>query len=108
SYSGLPALQLTVTPCRGSLQVTAVAGASPGGGPGSPAFSGATSPNPRPKRKVVPMSLLQLLVLAVAAMIGLGALRLTRARLGRTPLPDGRGGLLFFLAFLAFPPMSPP
>src|SRR5439155_5800531 len=58
-----------------------------------------------PKRKVVPMSLLQLLILAVAAMIGLGALRLTRVHLGRTPLPDGRGRLPFFLAFVAVPPI---
>ena len=51
------------------------------------------------------MSLLQLLILAVAAMIGLGALRLTRVHLGRTPLPDGRGRLPFFLAFVAVPPI---
>jgi hypothetical protein len=52
------------------------------------------------------MSLLQLLILAIAAMIGLAALRLTRVHFGRTPLPDGRGRLPFFLAFVAVPPIA--
>ena len=45
------------------------------------------------------------LVLAIAAMISLAALRLIRVRLGREPHPDGKARLPFFLAFLIVPPL---
>lgn len=51
------------------------------------------------------MSPLQLLVLAIVAMIGLATLRVARANAGRTPLPGGVGKLLFILAFLVVPPI---
>jgi hypothetical protein len=49
--------------------------------------------------------LLQLLVLAVAGMVALAVLRLARVDLGRTPLPEGRGGRLFQVAFVVVPPI---
>lgn len=52
------------------------------------------------------MSIHQLLVLAVAAMTLLATLRLVRVHYGRTPLPDGRGRLLFMLAFVLAPPLA--
>jgi hypothetical protein len=52
------------------------------------------------------MSPLQLLVLAVAAMTLLAALRLVRVHLGRSPLPEGPGRLLFMLAFVVLPPLA--
>lgn len=52
------------------------------------------------------MSPQQLLLLAVAAMIGLAILRVARVHLGRTPLPEGRGRRLFQLAFLVVPPIA--
>jgi hypothetical protein len=52
------------------------------------------------------MSILQLLVLAVAAMTLLATLRLVRVHYGRTPLPEGRGRLLFMLAFVLVPPLA--
>ena len=51
------------------------------------------------------MPVLQLLVLAILAMVVLAALRLVRVHLGRTPLPDGRGRLLFLVAFVVVPPL---
>lgn len=51
------------------------------------------------------MSVEQLIVLAVAAMIGLAILRVTRVRLGHTPLPEDRSRLLFQIAFVAVPPI---
>ncbi|MFI5261240.1 MAG: hypothetical protein ACHQZR_01645 [Candidatus Limnocylindrales bacterium] len=52
------------------------------------------------------MSLLQQLLVAIAAMIVLIALRLVRARAGRTPFPQGRGRLLLIIAFLIVPPVA--
>ena len=52
------------------------------------------------------MSIHQLLVLALAAMTLLATLRLVRVHYGRTPLPDGRGRLLFMLAFVLAPPLA--
>ena len=51
------------------------------------------------------MSVQQLFVLAVAAMIGLAALRMTRVHFGRSPLPEGKGRLLFMLGFVIVPPL---
>jgi len=48
---------------------------------------------------------LPLLLLAVAAMVGLAILRLVRVRLGRTPLPEGKARWLFIAAFVAVPPV---
>jgi hypothetical protein len=52
------------------------------------------------------MPVLQLTVLAVVAMVGLVTLRVVRIRLGRTPLPEGRGRRLFLLAFVVVPPLA--
>ncbi len=52
------------------------------------------------------MPLLQLMVLATFAMAGVAILRLARVHLGRTPLPEGRGRRLLFLAFVVVPPMA--
>jgi len=52
------------------------------------------------------MSPLQLLVLAVVAMVGLAILRVARVRFGRTPLPDGRGRRLFLFGFVVVPPLA--
>lgn len=52
------------------------------------------------------MSLLQLLILAVGAMVGLATLRVVRVQFGRTPLPEGRGSRLFILAFVIVPPLA--
>jgi hypothetical protein len=51
------------------------------------------------------MPLLPLTIVAVIAMAALAALRLARVRGGRTPLPEGRGRRLFFLAFVILPPI---
>lgn len=51
------------------------------------------------------MPLPHLFTLAVGAMIGLATLRLVRAHMGRTPLPAGKGRLLFVLAFVFIPPI---
>ena len=48
---------------------------------------------------------LPLLILAVAAMTGLGVLRVVRVHLDRTPLPEGRARTLFKIAFLVVPPV---
>ena len=48
---------------------------------------------------------LPLLLLAVAAMIGVAILRLVRVRIGRTPLPEGKARWLFIAAFVAVPPI---
>jgi hypothetical protein len=50
------------------------------------------------------MPFLQLLIVAVAAMVGLAALRVVRVKVGRTPLPDGLWRWLFLVAFLVVPP----
>jgi hypothetical protein len=50
------------------------------------------------------MSLLQLVILAIAAMFGLASLRLARAHLGRAPHPERK--LLFLLALLFVPPIA--
>jgi hypothetical protein len=52
------------------------------------------------------MPLLQLFTLAVAAMIGLAAMRLVRVHLDRSPHPNGRVRLPFILAFLLVPPIA--
>lgn len=52
------------------------------------------------------MSFLTLLAVAVAAMALLATLRLTRVHFGRSPLPEGRGRLLFMLAFVLVPPLA--
>lgn len=52
------------------------------------------------------MSLLQLLILAIVSMIGLAILRVARVHLGRAPLPEGWGKLLFVIAFLVGPPIA--
>ena len=51
------------------------------------------------------MPLLQLIVLAVFAMVGLATLRLWRVHVGRTPLPEGRGEPILLLAFVVVPPI---
>jgi hypothetical protein len=51
------------------------------------------------------MSMLQLIILAVAAMIGLAALRVTRVNFGRSPLPGGKARIPFILAFVIVPPL---
>ena len=51
------------------------------------------------------MPLMQLLVLATVAMVGLAALRLARVHVGRSPLPNGRGRRLFLLGFVIVPPL---
>ncbi len=48
---------------------------------------------------------LQVLLLAIVAMIGLAALRLARVRAGRTPLPESRDRTAFLVAFLVGPPL---
>jgi hypothetical protein len=48
---------------------------------------------------------LQLIALAVVAMVGLAILRLVRVRLGRTPLPEV-GRRIFLLAFVVVPPIA--
>jgi hypothetical protein len=52
------------------------------------------------------MSIFQLLLLGVTAMIGLAALRLVRVHFGRTPLPEGKGKFLFLLLFVVVPPIA--
>jgi hypothetical protein len=52
------------------------------------------------------MSLPQLIILAIAAMAGLAALRVVRFRAGKSPLPDGRGRRLFLFAFVVAPPLT--
>jgi hypothetical protein len=52
------------------------------------------------------MSPLQLFVVAIVAMVGLATLRVVRVRLGRTPLPAGRGRRLFLLGFVVVPPIA--
>ena len=49
------------------------------------------------------LSLLQLVLLAIAAMLGLASLRTARVHFGRSPHPESR--LLFVLAFLFLPPI---
>ncbi len=51
------------------------------------------------------MSFLQLVLLAVLAMVGLGTLRLVRVNRGRTPLPDGPGRRFFLVGFVVLPPL---
>jgi hypothetical protein len=51
------------------------------------------------------MPLLQLLVLAIVAMVCLATLRLVRVHFGRSPLPDGRGRRFFLLGFVVVPPL---
>lgn len=58
-----------------------------------------------PGERSFPMPLPQLFVLAVAAMIGLAAMRLVRVHLARVPHPDGRYRIPFILAFLVVPPI---
>ena len=60
----------------------------------------------RSPAKVTPMPLPHPLILAIAAMIGLAALRVIRAHLGREPHPDGKARLPFILAFLIVPPVA--
>jgi hypothetical protein len=55
------------------------------------------------RRKVVQMTALQVLVVAIIAMAGLAMLRLVRVHLGREPLPERR--VLFLLGFLFIPPI---
>ena len=50
------------------------------------------------------MTALQLLALAIAAMTGLGLLRLVRVHFNREPLPERR--LLFVLGFVLLPPIA--
>lgn len=51
------------------------------------------------------MPLLQLLVLAIVAMVCLATLRLVRVHDGRSPLPEGRGRRFFLLGFVVVPPL---
>lgn len=51
------------------------------------------------------MPLPQLFVLAVAAMLGLAAMRLVRVHIGRVPHPEGLFRIPFILAFLLVPPI---
>jgi hypothetical protein len=57
------------------------------------------------RERSLPMSLPQLIILAVVAMIGIASLRVTRVHLGRSPLPAGKGRLPFLLAFVIVPPL---
>lgn len=52
------------------------------------------------------MPLLQLFILAVAAMIGLATMRLVRVHVGRAPHPDGIVRMPLILAFLLLPPIA--
>ena len=52
------------------------------------------------------MSIPQLVILALTAMIGLAAMRLIRLHLGRAPHPEGPARLSFILAFLVLPPIG--
>jgi len=52
------------------------------------------------------MSVPQLIILAVVAMIGIAALRVARVHVGRSPLPAGRARLPFMLAFVIVPPLA--
>ncbi len=52
------------------------------------------------------MSLLQLFVLALIAMIGLAAARSVRDRAGRTPFPEGNGRRFLMFGFLVVPPIA--
>lgn len=52
------------------------------------------------------MSVPQLIILAVVAMTGIAALRVTRVHRGRSPLPAGRARLPFMLAFVIVPPLA--
>jgi len=52
------------------------------------------------------MSLQLQLLLGAAAMVALVAFRLARARIGRTPFPEGRGHGLLVVAFLLVPPLA--
>jgi hypothetical protein len=52
------------------------------------------------------MPLSQLIVLAIVSMAALAALRVARVRLGRSPLPQGRGRRAFLLAFVVVPPIA--
>jgi hypothetical protein len=65
-----------------------------------------TSPVRSPSERSFVVSILQLLVLAVAAMTLLATLRLVRVHFGRTPLPGGRGRLFLMLAFVLVPPLA--
>jgi len=51
------------------------------------------------------MSLPQLIILAMAAMLAVATLRVVRVRAGRTPLPEGRGRRFLLLAFVVVPPI---
>ena len=52
------------------------------------------------------MTLVQAVALAALSMAALAALRVARVRLGRTPLPEGRGRRAFLLAFVVVPPIA--
>jgi hypothetical protein len=52
------------------------------------------------------MTLVQAVALAVLSMAALAALRVTRVRLGRSPLPEGRGRRAFLVAFVVVPPIA--
>ena len=52
------------------------------------------------------MSLLQLSLLALVAMILLAVARSVRDRAGRTPFPEGNGRRFLILAFLVVPPIA--
>jgi len=52
------------------------------------------------------VSLQQLFILAAAGMVLLAVSRLVRVHSGRAPHPEGKGMLLFILAFLLVPPIA--
>lgn len=54
----------------------------------------------------IPMSLLQLFLVAFIAMTGLAVARSARDRVGRTPFPEGNGRRLLIVAFLVVPPIA--
>jgi hypothetical protein len=60
---------------------------------------------PDPNERSFPMSLQQLLIVAVASMVVLAVVRVLRVRAGRTPHPDGVAKIVFVTAFVLGPPI---
>jgi hypothetical protein len=60
---------------------------------------------PDPSERSFSMTLLQVLIVAVASMVLLALLRVIRVRLGRTPQPEGLAKIFFLVAFVLGPPI---
>jgi len=60
---------------------------------------------PDPSERSSSMTLLQVLIVAVASMVVLALLRVIRVQLGRTPQPEGLAKVFFLLAFVLGPPI---